>query len=735
MSNVIKESTLLRSKRAKFIAIIFIIALLFLIPTVVRAEDTFTTEDGIVVTKKIEGYTQGTVHFDVTNITLDEEKNYSWGLSKSSNVENVDKWYGLNDFSVPQKYAGIDVLVSNDDMYNFLRANDNAYLYIKESDSDNFIVNSLNINLSLPIANAFKISRDTGWSRYYYNVSSTGSGYRTPSIYGINNVYYKFEKITDEGLIEKYRKALSNKEDMSSVIEKTQDDLKNVTGFTLCDKGYGDDYVGWKSSSWPTEQGCYYLYLKAKDADSKAVYGCLIVNIDGDGPKVSSIKVESPSSGTYNTPQTVKIRAYFNETITGTTAPTLTIKFGNSNNRELTNGTIYNSGSTHYIEYSYNIQDSDKGQLATVDFKGGDIKDTSENAAVLTCPVLTGTTIKANEAGTNNNHTDNQDKDNDLTDKDQPTNTDGWTDFSKAEYKLVKNGVASIGVEITGVTPKSESTYYVYISNNSSKPDISNIASDEKNVLNYDNEKNKFISLDCSKEVELSGELYATIIEYNSTENIVSYGKKISRFNEPKYNDAFFETFISKGNTQIVTNFTHSKENNRKMKIKIGKITDVSILNKIRNQDSTGFSDLMNFAKSNAGIYDKVLDAERNNYAISYENTINLNGIEDGAYYYLYVQPDDENGKYISTEAVTLALCDAFDNGDWFMFFYGSNDFKWNNLGVTNLPTNNNNNDPTLAPTILPNTGAGIILLSTIAVLTVSGIIGYIKFNKWRDVE
>ena len=138
---------------------------------------------------------------------------------------------------------------------------------------------------------------------------------------------------------------------------------------------------------------------------------------DISAPTVKSIQVTSPSSGTYNTPQTVKIRVYFSESIVGETIPTLKIKFGTGTERSITNGTIKND----YIEYSYNIQAGDNGQLTCVSLTGGTIKDASGNEAKLSCPLISGNTIKANTEGTTNNNTDNQDKNNN-TNKDDNTN-------------------------------------------------------------------------------------------------------------------------------------------------------------------------------------------------------------------------------------------------------------------------------------------------------------------------
>lgn len=152
---------------------------------------------------------------------------------------------------------------------------------------------------------------------------------------------------------------------------------------------------------------------------------------------------------------------------------------------------------------------------------------------------------------------------------------------------------------------------------------------------------------------------------------------KLTRFDEAKYNDAFYATFMTYNSDQLITTFTHAEENNRKIEIKVGKITDKSILNKIKNKDSSAFSELMKYAKSNNGIYDQILDAD-NSYAIKYDagagttknnSVIQLSGLQNEEYYYLYVKTDDENGKYISNEAVTLAQASAYGDGKWYMFF------------------------------------------------------------------
>ena len=190
------------------------------------------------------------------------------------------------------------------------------------------------------------------------------------------------------------------------------------------------------------------------------------------------------------------------------------------------------------------------------------------------------------------------------------------------------------------------------------------------------------------------------------------------------------------------------------MQIKVGKITDTSILKKIQNQDSSGFSDLMNYAKSNSGIYNKQVNTNKSSYAIEYDASknsnnadnlpvIDLNGLEHEAYYYLYVKTDDENGKYEPNEAVTLAQASVYkDMGTLYLFFYGTSDFKWANLGdgdggnSPNLNDNLEKDDPSVTPDRkLPQTGMSRGVVASIAATFVIMGISFIVYERNRDLR
>lgn len=313
-----------------------------------------------------------------------------------------------------------------------------------------------------------------------------------------------------------------------------------------------------------------------------------------------------------------------------------------------------------------------------------------------------------------------------------------WTDFSNAKFELKKDGDSGAIVEISNVTPKEGRDYYLFITSNNSEPNVT-WDDKEKISLNYDS-NNKvfktFQSTEVAKYVELNQDLYVTILEKEyllGEEKVVVYGKKLERYAEPKYSDAFFATHMTNDTDQLVTTFTHSKENNRKIQIKVGKITDESILKKIKNQDSSGFSSLLSFAKSSDGIYNKTVDADKESYWIEYcaggshstgNDVINLSGLQDDAYYFLYIKADDENGKYISQEAVTLAQA-SVDEDEWYMFFYGSSDFKWADFGQVSTDT-----DETIAKVELPHAGVNMIICTAVVMLVGLGAFSYIQYKR-----
>lgn len=306
------------------------------------------------------------------------------------------------------------------------------------------------------------------------------------------------------------------------------------------------------------------------------------------------------------------------------------------------------------------------------------------------------------------------------------------TDFTNATFKVVKDGSHRARVNVTGATLKSARDYLCFItSTDVASPemiDASDYSQTSLHMMERDN--NGGLYYDITEYFELNQDLYAAIYEYDPDlggYRLSFHGEKLERYAEPTYTDAFFATFlVNNDRVQIVTNFTSAGD--RKLQIKIGKITNTSILQKIKNQDSSGFSDLLSFAKSSSGVYDQVVKSYSMS-GIGYESTegapaINMTGLEDAAYYYLYVKPDDENGKYIPVEGITLTQCEFIGSSYISMHFYGDDDFQWADFGNVSGggSTNGSNNgkeDPTTSKGDLPFTGKSAIITTSLIVLLV----------------
>lgn len=390
--------------------ILGIMVLLLVVPSIVNATVSYTREIPS---------NDGSITLNLTGLTLDENTAYSYALTTKGT--KPETWHTITDFT--NNTAKINLSASTKDIVNVLKVTDKGYLYIKNNSDDSYVVNALEVNLKLPYLQAGPYSSNGSYDSGSYDFSK--SLYK--DIGGYSNTYCQAIKITDSIFIQKFLDAKNSKKSLSS-LEAYLPAVPN-TGYSSV----------WYVNKSTLKDGLYIIWAKRSGNDCKDIYSAIIHDglpeattvsqyiKDANAPKVKEINVISPNSGTYKTSQTVKIRVYFTEKITGTTVPTLKIKFGESAERDVTNGTIKDN----YIEYSYNIQAGDNGQLTTVSLTGGTIKNATGIDAELSCPLISGNTIKANTEGITNNNTDNQDKNNDNTDKDdnkQDNNTDNKTD-------------------------------------------------------------------------------------------------------------------------------------------------------------------------------------------------------------------------------------------------------------------------------------------------------------------
>lgn len=293
--------------KSKILIISIIFALAIFITTIVDAADTFTTSDGIVITKKVEGF-NGDIDLEISNITLSSEGNYAWGISETSLQDDVVKWYPLVDFNINNRTATINLVTSDSDICTILRKTNTAYLFIKNTNDENFVIDNLELDLTLPPYHAFDLYE---WLGDYYITGGTrvfkSDKQWNAAPYNIANASYKFEKVTDGEIIKKYNEAIQNKTSIENVFSINTYDIENITDWENCSLSYNSvaNPISTKidKEKLPTDGGLYILYIKAKDIDSKMLYGYKVWQFDGTKASVDEEekKDDSPKEIIYDT--------------------------------------------------------------------------------------------------------------------------------------------------------------------------------------------------------------------------------------------------------------------------------------------------------------------------------------------------------------------------------------------------------------------------------------------------
>lgn len=343
-----------------------------------------------------------------------------------------------------------------------------------------------------------------------------------------------------------------------------------------------------------------------------------------------------------------------------------------------------------------------------------------------------------------------------------------FTDFSNAKYETSLDWDIET-LKVSGINVGTNDFYYV-VTPNDTKPNIitrdsgiidSEAMGDSLERLYSNNEENYIYTHNISKYAELNQDMYVWIIQvarfdegyYNEngkyvfhSTKFVNDGEKITRAELPKLN-LILQTFnIGYWNDTTSTetdNYTYMRFNfptntkNRKFTVKIGKVTDSSILTKIKNNDYSGITDLLEYAKSHDSIYSQTLTTTDVAYFRSDTALFDGNNLlENKAYYYIYVQFDDEDGKYYPIEGVTMGQAWLSSISDsWNLYAYTSSDFEWDNLSPT-VPNNNNTpqGDTTIANGILPYAGLSIGIILLIVVIVAGGVFAYFKYKNLKGI-
>ncbi len=226
-----------------------------------------------------------------------------------------------------------------------------------------------------------------------------------------------------------------------------------------------------------------------------------------------------------------------------------------------------------------------------------------------------------------------------------------WTDTSNFAVSIKNKGTTYYALEITGITELDSHQYYIFITKDNTEPTL---VLDKRNwVSNYDYMGVTGVYI--TDQLERKDDIYLWICEQQKNDDTKDYEQKFivsaKKIERPEQNQLGSRLYISLSNNEsiISINEPHTSENERKVTLKIGQVTDNSILLSIKNGEKDSLSKLLTYAKTANSIYNDTIPVGKSEAITNSMNLVN------DAYYYIYAKLDDED-VYYPVEEIAIAL-------------------------------------------------------------------------------
>ena len=256
----------------------------------------------------------------------------------------------------------------------------------------------------------------------------------------------------------------------------------------------------------------------------------------------------------------------------------------------------------------------------------------------------------------------------------------------------------TLHLKVKNVTLIEDNRYYVHVSHDKDEElTVTDFASlDTENVWNKQIWDDDYTINDLQDIVETKGDIYVWICELDSesTPQIVVSAKKIERLEQLPVGKRFSASFADDDTYINCWEF----DTDRKVNVKIGVVSDKSILEAIKNNQNDGYQRLLEYSKSAKSIYNGTLPQSTS------ESVINSLDLVHGEFYYAYLELENEDGKYYPVEDVALYQGYVYGGSKELL-----NEIIWNGLDKeepTKTPeSDEKENDNTTATDKLPYTG------------------------------
>ena len=290
------------SKTKKILIAVMLLIAVLLLPNMVNADETTVTVERNIYSM------DGSMKFTFSGLTIDTTHEYKYGFTKTP-VATVEDWYLLTEYT--ENSATANIMTGTKEMREVINTDDTGYITIKDTTTDTVVLQPYAVDLKLPYL------RVTNYEVVSNGQDLTGDYQINVPLRNASNseAYYKYEKITDQNLINKYKEIKANSGDYIA-LESMLKTTPPTSGYSTWGywNGHGSDgrngfgYVT-RTVNAP-DTGLYYLWVYFSGESIKNLYGCIIV--DNLEPDIAVDSVSLPSTKTVELGRTLTLVPTFN---------------------------------------------------------------------------------------------------------------------------------------------------------------------------------------------------------------------------------------------------------------------------------------------------------------------------------------------------------------------------------------------------------------------------------------
>lgn len=247
----------------------------------------------------------GSMKFNFTGLTLDTTHQYEFGLTKTK-ADEVGTWHQITEYTTST--VVVDIISTTTDLRDVIDYVDIGYITIKDKTENKIIIQSHSVDLKIPYLRLTNYSVIPNGKK----IDEANSYITIPLRKGIDcKAYYKYEKITDQNIINKYKEIKSKGEDILKLESMLKTTIPNSNWNTWKYYNGINDVFGYTQRNvYAPDTGLYYMWVYLAQNNLKNIYGYILV--DNLQPDIALEGISLPKTRTIELGKTVTLIPTYN---------------------------------------------------------------------------------------------------------------------------------------------------------------------------------------------------------------------------------------------------------------------------------------------------------------------------------------------------------------------------------------------------------------------------------------